>query len=65
MSNISSPQTPQRHPETAQEPFNWRAHLRVHPAADAFPKIPHDELITIGNDIRKHGLRFEIVVRRK
>jgi hypothetical protein len=49
----------------ATEPCNWREHLPVHPAADAFPKVPPDELITIGNDIRKHGLRFEIVVRRK
>ena len=52
----------QHHP---QPPFNWRAYLRVHPAADAYPELPREELITIGNDIRKRGLQREIVVWRK
>jgi DNA-binding Lrp family transcriptional regulator len=65
MSNIPSPQPPQRHPETEQQPFNWRAQLPVHPAADAYPQIPRGELIALGNDIRTRGLRFKIVVNRK
>ena len=69
MSLASIPSSDQRHRQSAPAselpPFDWRAHLPVHPACDAYPELPHNELITIGNDIRKRGLRFEIVVRRK
>jgi DNA-binding Lrp family transcriptional regulator len=44
--------------------FDWRAHLPVHPAANAFPEMPHDELIALGNDIKMNGLRLPIVVHR-
>jgi hypothetical protein len=61
---------PQRTPNDApteqqQQPFNWRDHLPVHPACDAYPELPHDELIALGHDIRTRGLQFPIVVWRK
>jgi hypothetical protein len=61
MSNISSPQTPQRDPETEQPPFNWREHLRIHPAADLFPPMSAAELKELASDIWKNGLRAPIV----
>jgi hypothetical protein len=45
--------------------FDWRKLLPVHPAADAFPPIPHDGLITIGEDIKVNGLRLPIIVQRE
>jgi hypothetical protein len=56
--------TPQQTPNDAPL-FDWRVHLPVHPAADAFPKIPHDRLIAIGEDIKANGLHFPIIVQRK
>jgi ParB-like chromosome segregation protein Spo0J len=46
-------------------PSDWRKYLPVHPACDVYPELSRDELIRTGNDIRKHGLRFEVVVNRK
>jgi hypothetical protein len=63
ISTISTPSLhKQHHP---QPPFNWRAFLPVHPACDGYPEVPREELITIGNDIRKRRLQSEIVVWRK
>jgi hypothetical protein len=43
-------------------PFNWRAHLRVHPAADLFPPMSEAELKELADDIKKNGLQQPIVV---
>src|SRR5215211_2716900 len=36
---------------------SWRDFLPVHLAADLFPMMPRDELIALGEDIKKNGLR--------
>jgi hypothetical protein len=36
---------------TADQPFDWRAHLKVHPAADLLPLLPPDELRTLADDM--------------
>jgi hypothetical protein len=41
---------------------SWRDVLPVHPAANIFPTMPHDELITLGEDIKKNGLRHKVAV---
>jgi hypothetical protein len=35
----------------------WRKTLPIHPAADLFPLLPPDELLELGEDIAKNGLR--------
>jgi hypothetical protein len=42
--------------------FNWRAHLKVHPAAELFPLLSADELKEFAEDIRKNGLRAQIIL---
>jgi hypothetical protein len=42
--------------------FDWRDHLEVHPAADPFPLMSADELKALADDIRKNGLRQDIVI---
>jgi len=41
---------------------SWRDVILVHPAADLFPMMPRDELITLGNDIKKNGLRNPVAI---
>ncbi len=41
---------------------SWRDVIPVHPAADLFPMMPRDELITLGNDIKKNGLRNPVAI---
>jgi hypothetical protein len=43
----------------------WRDHLPVHPAANAFPLLPPDELKELAADIKANGLRdkIKIIVR--
>jgi hypothetical protein len=45
--------------------FNWRDHLPVHPLADAYPKVPHEQLVEIGESIRRSGLQFPIILHAK
>jgi hypothetical protein len=45
-------------------PFNWRDHLKVHPAADLFPLMSEAELKELAEDIRKNGLQQAIVILR-
>jgi ParB-like chromosome segregation protein Spo0J len=52
-------------PTEHQQPFNWRDHLRVHPACDVYPDLSRDELMALGHDIRTRGLQSPIVVWRK
>jgi hypothetical protein len=37
--------------------FNWRAHLKVHPAAEAFPPLEGIELKELSHDIKANGMR--------
>jgi hypothetical protein len=50
--NAPSPAAGQA-PSVNEALFDWRKHLPVHPACDAYPVLPRNELITVGNDIRK------------
>jgi DNA-binding Lrp family transcriptional regulator len=43
------------------KPFDWRAHLKVHPAAELFPLMSQDELQALAEDILKNGLRQNII----
>ena len=40
----------------------WREALNVHPAADMFPMMGDDDLLALGNDIKKNGLREPITL---
>jgi len=42
-------------------PFNWRAHLRIHPAAELFPLVVDAELKELASNIWENGLRVPIV----
>jgi ParB-like chromosome segregation protein Spo0J len=42
--------------------FNWRDHLKVHPAAEMFPLMSEPELRELGEDIRRNGLKHSIAV---
>jgi hypothetical protein len=43
---------------------SWRDVLSVHPAAELFPRLNAKELVSLGEDIRTHGLRQPVVVLR-
>ena len=49
------------HDKTQTPPFDWRAHLDVHPAAGLFPSLPEAELQELAEDIQKNGLRAPII----
>jgi len=40
----------------------WRKLLPVHAAAELFPRMKGDELVALGEDIRRNGLRVAIVL---
>lgn len=42
--------------------FEWRTHLKVHPAADLFPLLSQAELKELADDILKNGLRTRIII---
>ena len=42
--------------------FDWRAHLKVHPAAELFPPMSEAELRELAEDIKAHGVQTEIVI---
>ena len=44
------------------QPFDWRAHLKVHPAADMLPLPSADDLKTLAEDIKTNGIRTQIVL---
>ena len=50
--------------DTTTAPFNWRAHLPVHPAADEFPLLSESELRELAEDIRRNGLQSPILIWR-
>jgi hypothetical protein len=41
---------------------SWRDVLKIHPAADLFPMMSPDELVALGEDIKKHGMRVPLVL---
>jgi hypothetical protein len=47
---------------TSSAPFNWRDHLKVHPAADLFPLMSETELKELAEDIKQNGLKNPIVL---
>lgn len=47
---------------SASASFNWRDHLKVHPAADLFPLMSEQELRELADDIRKNGLQQPMVL---
>jgi hypothetical protein len=42
--------------------FDWRAHLKVHPAADMFPLRSEDEIKELAASIKDNGLQVPIVL---
>ena len=59
MSNDMNEATAQAGSST--KPKSWRDVLPVHPAANIFPKMSPDELLALGQDIKRHGLKQCIV----
>jgi hypothetical protein len=44
---------------------SWRDRIKIHPAADLFPMMSDEELIVLGEDIKKNGLRQPIIFWRE
>ena len=44
--------------------FDWRAHLKVHPAADLFPMLSAEESQELADDIQANGIRSSIYLRK-
>jgi hypothetical protein len=49
-------------PASPPQAFDWRAHLKVHPAAELFPLLSNTELKDLADDIQANGLRTQIVL---
>jgi hypothetical protein len=43
-------------------PSSWRDVLPIHPAAELFPRMSEDELLTLGEDIKKRGLASAVIL---
>jgi hypothetical protein len=41
---------------------SWRKVLPIHPAAELLPRMAHDELRALGEDIRENGLRVPLAL---
>lgn len=41
---------------------SWRDVLPIHPAAEMFPRMSKNELLALGEDIKRHGLREGIAL---
>jgi hypothetical protein len=46
----------------SEPPKSWRDILPVHPAAETYPLLEHDDLMELGRDIQANGLRVPIVL---
>ena len=42
--------------------MSWRDTIKVHPAAEIFPRMSDTELRELGDDIARHGLREKVKV---
>jgi ParB/Sulfiredoxin domain len=51
-------------PTTAKPTPSWRDVLPIHPAADLFPMLERAELLELGKDIKKNGLKIPVTVWR-
>jgi hypothetical protein len=49
---------------TAKPTPSWHDVLKIHPACAMFDPLPDDELRTLGQDIKKNGLKSPIVLYR-
>jgi hypothetical protein len=49
-------------PKSSKSQQSWRDVLPVHPAADLFPMMSRDELLALGEDIKKHELKSPVIV---
>lgn len=54
--------TSPRRATQADDVFDWRQHLAVHPAAELFPPLPESELRELAKDNKAHGLQTPIVL---
>jgi hypothetical protein len=55
---------PESKPVAETPLFDWRKHLKVHPAAELFPLLPEAELKELAADIEAHGLQNLVTVWR-
>src|SRR5262245_18832841 len=42
--------------------MSWRDTIKIHPAADLFPMMSDDELVALGEDIKRNGLITPIAI---
>jgi hypothetical protein len=49
-------------PSPKQTQASWRGVLPVHPAAELFPMMSRHELLELGNDIKKNGLKVPVIL---
>jgi hypothetical protein len=54
------PSKPESKSEQAYVP--WRKRLPIHPAADKYPLLDQRELLEVGDDIKRNGLKYRAVV---
>ena len=45
--------------------MTWRDQIAIHPAADIFPLLGDDELLALGEDIKRNGLTSPIAIIAK
>jgi hypothetical protein len=48
----------------APKPKSWREVIKIHPAAELFPRLSNDELLTLGKSIKAEGLRNPAAIWR-
>jgi hypothetical protein len=51
--------------DTNNSPFNWRDHLKVHPAADLFPRMSQSELQELADDMKRNGVKSHLTFTRQ
>jgi hypothetical protein len=49
-------------PKSKSSQQSWRDVLPVHPAAELFPMMSESELLELGEDIKKHGLKVPVIL---
>jgi hypothetical protein len=47
---------------SAPKPASWRDVIKVHPAAELFPRMGEAELAALATDIKKHGLQVPVTL---